>query len=129
MVASCASRATRVRRCPSFSSRYACVLPATLSKCLFSAEYPVIGGVQEGISLSFAVSSALWLRVAFLPERACSLKYSALPANSALPTDGTDPEGLPALPPPTSSIQPFSAPPLLDVVLRRLQKIDLEQLV
>jgi hypothetical protein len=35
----------------------------------------------------------LWLRVDFLPERACSLMYSALPANSALPTDGTDREG------------------------------------
>ena len=69
------------------------LLPATLSKSLLSAEYPGNRGVQEGISLGFAVSCALWLRVDFLPERACSLMYSALPAHSALPTDGTDPEG------------------------------------
>ena len=87
------SRAASVRRWPLFSSRYACVASSYLIEVSVVCGIPGNRGVQEGISLSFAVSSALWLRVDFLPERACSLMYSALPANSALPTDGTDPEG------------------------------------
>jgi hypothetical protein len=86
-------RAASVSLARRFSSRYACVASSYLIEVSVVCGIPGNRGVPEGISLSFAVSSALWLRVDFLPERACSLMYSALPAHSALPTDGTDPEG------------------------------------
>jgi len=103
-----------------FSSRYACVASSYLIEVSVVCGIPGNRGVQQGISLSFAVSSALWLRVAFLPERALFADVFGFARQLGFAHRWNRSRGAPSLPPPTSSIQPFSAPPLLDVVLRRL---------